>query len=84
MKEDFKLDEAAINRIVAAATAPPEATVIVSYQGLDELEKRVATKGDIAGLIDEIDEMKICLARLGYGFGFVIVSAMVIMKYLPA
>ena len=58
LKEEYKLDDPVIKGIMAANTASHEAVVTAINQGLDEMEKRVATKGDIAELDGQIGDLK--------------------------
>ncbi len=95
LEENPELDEAVARGIVTAVTESHKAMVIATNQGLDELEKRVATKSDIADLRGEIGNLKGEIGDLkGDMFkficmlGFVILGAMValtmvVLRFLP-
>ncbi|MCY3770019.1 MAG: hypothetical protein OXG56_11750 [Gammaproteobacteria bacterium] len=88
LEENPELDEAVARGIVTAVTESHKAMVIATNQGLDELEKRVATKSDIADLKGQIGDLKGDMFKFICMLGFVILGAMValtmvVLRFLP-
>ncbi len=85
LKEEYKLDDPVIKGIMAANMASHEAVVTAINQGLDEMEKRVATKGDIGDLKGDIGSLKWQVATFGLAMlGVMIASMWAFLQYVSS